>query len=97
MKFTVIGLGSFGSNVAKTLYGKKHEVLAVDMNKERIEELKTLVVLEDIRVLEPVRAVDQRPLQEMFLPESVPDPLLKLCVSAAEHHSCLISSVYARG
>ena len=43
MKFAVIGMGSFGSNVAKTLYEKKHEVLAVDTNKGIIEDLKTLV------------------------------------------------------
>ena len=43
MKFAVIGLGSFGSNVAKTLYEKGNEVLAVDEDKEKIEEVKTFV------------------------------------------------------
>jgi len=43
MKFAVIGLGSFGSNVAKTLYEKDHEVLAVDRDKNKIEEVKTFV------------------------------------------------------
>ncbi len=43
MKFAVIGLGSFGSNVAKTLYERKNEVLAVDASKEKIEEVKTFV------------------------------------------------------
>jgi len=43
MKFAVIGLGSFGSNVAKTLYEKGNEVLAVDVDKEKIEEVKTFV------------------------------------------------------
>lgn len=43
MKFAVIGLGSFGSNVAKTLYEKRNEVLAVDLNKEKIESVKTFV------------------------------------------------------
>jgi trk system potassium uptake protein TrkA len=43
MKFAVIGLGSFGSNVAKTLYEKKNEVLAVDKDKNKIEEVKTFV------------------------------------------------------
>jgi len=43
MKFAVIGLGSFGSNVAKTLYEKGNEVLAVDENKEKIEEVKNFV------------------------------------------------------
>lgn len=43
MKFAVIGLGSFGSNVAKTLYERKNEVLAVDASKEKIEEVKAFV------------------------------------------------------
>ena len=43
MKFAVIGLGSFGSNVAKTLYEKGSEVLAVDKDKDKIEEVKTFV------------------------------------------------------
>ena len=43
MKFAVIGLGSFGSNVAKTLYEKGNEVLAVDKDKEIVEEFKTVV------------------------------------------------------
>lgn len=65
MKFAVIGLGSFGSNVAKTLYGKKHEVLAIDDDKEKIEALKTLVthaVQMDAAVKENLRALD---IQEM--------------------------------
>lgn len=41
MKFAVIGLGSFGSNIAKTLYERGHEVLVVDKTKARIEESKS--------------------------------------------------------
>ncbi|MGQ9470781.1 MAG: potassium channel family protein [Candidatus Aminicenantales bacterium] len=40
MKFAVIGLGSFGSNVAKTLYQRGHEVLAVDRDKGKVEAAK---------------------------------------------------------
>lgn len=43
MKFAVIGLGSFGAYVAKTLYEKGNEVLAVDKDKEKIEEVKNFV------------------------------------------------------
>ncbi len=43
MKFAVIGLGSFGSNIAKTLYEKGNEVLAVDEDKEKIEQVRTFV------------------------------------------------------
>jgi len=40
MKFAIIGLGSFGSNVAKTLYKNGHEVVAVDLDKEKIAAAK---------------------------------------------------------
>lgn len=43
MKFAVIGMGSFGSNVAKTLYAHGNEVLAVDRDKEKIEDVKAVV------------------------------------------------------
>ncbi len=43
MKIAVIGLGSFGINLAKTLYEKKNEVLAVDQDKEKIDKVKTFV------------------------------------------------------
>ena len=43
MKFLVIGLGSFGSHVAKTLYEKGNEVLAIDKDEKRIEDIKTSV------------------------------------------------------
>ena len=36
MKFAVIGLGSFGWNVAKTLYEGGEDVLAVDREKARV-------------------------------------------------------------
>lgn len=61
MKFAVIGLGSFGSNVAKTLYEKGHEVLAVDQNKERIEEVKSFVshaVTMDAAIKENLQAME---------------------------------------
>jgi trk system potassium uptake protein TrkA len=41
IKFAVIGLGSFGSNVAKTLYEHGHEVLAVDKDKAKVEAAKS--------------------------------------------------------
>ena len=43
MKFAVIGMGAFGSNVAKTLYENGNEVLAVDREKDKIEEVKSFV------------------------------------------------------
>jgi trk system potassium uptake protein TrkA len=61
MKFAVIGLGSFGSNVAKTLYEKDNEVLAVDRHKEKIEEVKSYVshaVTMDAAVKENLQAME---------------------------------------
>jgi len=43
MKFAVIGLGSFGANLAKTLYEKNHEVVAIDDDKEKIAGIKDFV------------------------------------------------------
>ncbi len=41
IKFAVIGLGSFGSNVTKTLYEHGHEVLAIDKDKAKVEAAKS--------------------------------------------------------
>ncbi len=41
IKFAVIGLGSFGSNVTKTLYEHRHEVLAIDKDKAKVEAAKS--------------------------------------------------------
>ncbi len=38
-QFVVIGLGRFGSSLAKTLYSLGHEVLAVDENEETVQEI----------------------------------------------------------
>lgn len=38
-KFMVIGLGNFGGQVARTLFEIGHEVVAIDNDRERIEEL----------------------------------------------------------
>ncbi len=43
MKFAVIGLGSFGWNVAKTLYEGEEEVVAIDIDKEKVNVIKSLV------------------------------------------------------
>lgn len=38
-QFVVIGLGRFGSSMARTLYSLGHEVLAVDVNEETVQEI----------------------------------------------------------
>jgi len=42
-QFVVIGLGNFGFNVAKSLSIKGHQVLAIDISEERIDEIKEYV------------------------------------------------------
>ena len=38
-QFAVIGLGKFGSSVARTLFQAGYEVIAVDNNEERVQEM----------------------------------------------------------
>jgi trk system potassium uptake protein TrkA len=38
--FAVIGLGSFGFSVAKRLYELNHDVIAIDVNKETVQNIK---------------------------------------------------------
>lgn len=63
MKFAVIGLGSFGSNIAKTLYERGHDVLAIDKDKSKIEEAKSFssqAVLTDASEMENLEALEVR-------------------------------------
>lgn len=41
-QFAVIGMGRFGSSVAQTLYKLGFEVLAIDQNEDRVQEVITL-------------------------------------------------------
>ncbi len=41
--FAVLGLGSFGQSVAKTLYSLGHEVLAIDGNEETVQAISDSV------------------------------------------------------
>jgi trk system potassium uptake protein len=41
--FVVIGIGSFGGSVARTLYGLGHDVLAVDSDEELVEAISPYV------------------------------------------------------
>ncbi|MBN2541459.1 TrkA family potassium uptake protein [bacterium] len=43
MQFVIIGLGTFGSKIASTLYGEGQQVLVLDLNREKIESLQGLV------------------------------------------------------
>jgi trk/ktr system potassium uptake protein len=39
-QFAVIGLGNFGNYLATALYAKGHDVLAIDKNPQRVQEIK---------------------------------------------------------
>jgi trk system potassium uptake protein len=41
--FVVIGCGRFGQSVAKSLYAKGHDVMAVDIDPEKVQELSDYV------------------------------------------------------
>ncbi|MEW6456904.1 MAG: TrkA family potassium uptake protein [Acidobacteriota bacterium] len=60
-KFVVIGLGSFGENVAKTLYEKGNDVLAIDVDKDKINNIKEFVsnaIVADARNKETLEELD---------------------------------------
>jgi trk system potassium uptake protein TrkA len=42
-QYVVIGAGNFGSNLAITLYELGHEVLVIDLNKKKIDQIKDKV------------------------------------------------------
>ena len=42
-QFAIIGMGRFGSSLAKTLYSLGHEVLAIDADEERLQEVSESV------------------------------------------------------
>jgi trk system potassium uptake protein TrkA len=42
-RFAVIGLGTFGFHVAKTLYQEGHDVLGIDKDKEKVQKAKEFV------------------------------------------------------
>ena len=45
MKYAVIGLGAFGSSAARQLFRKGAEVIAVDVNMDRVNSVKDEVSL----------------------------------------------------
>lgn len=62
-QFAVIGLGRFGSSVARTLFSMGYDVLALDISEERVQDLAkdvTHAVQGDAREEETLRAVGIR-------------------------------------
>lgn len=42
-RFVIVGLGVFGSAAAETLYEKGHEVVAIDLDEQKVEQVAALV------------------------------------------------------
>ncbi len=63
-QFVVIGLGRFGSSIAKALADKNFEVLAVDRSEERVKEIEGIVSQAVV-----VDATDERALKELGINE----------------------------
>jgi trk system potassium uptake protein TrkA len=42
-RFVIVGLGNFGASVAETLHSIGHDVVALDQNPERVDEMARLV------------------------------------------------------
>ncbi|HHY92735.1 MAG TPA: TrkA family potassium uptake protein [Firmicutes bacterium] len=62
-QFAVIGLGRFGSSVARTLFSMGYDVLALDVDEQRVQDLSKVVthaVQGDAREEETLRAVGIR-------------------------------------
>ena len=59
-QFAVIGLGRFGYNVAKTLSEKGHQVIAVDIDEEKVQdmsEIATQAICADAKDEKAMRAI----------------------------------------
>jgi len=59
-RFAVIGAGSFGYYVAKALYEKKNEVIAIDRNKERVQAIEpfcTSAIVQDVTDIEALKGL----------------------------------------
>lgn len=65
MKYCVIGLGIFGTNLARILTQLGAEVLAVDRDPDRVDELKDEVAHALIMDAGDAKALRQLPLREM--------------------------------
>ncbi|NLK53679.1 MAG: TrkA family potassium uptake protein, partial [Bacteroidales bacterium] len=64
MKYIVIGLGYFGSNLASRLTSMGHEVIGVDNHPERLDELKDSVTTVMKMDATNVNAVRSLPLDD---------------------------------
>lgn len=64
-KFAVIGLGQFGRAIARKLSEKKSEVLAIDIDEEKVEEIKDEVSYAVILDSTDAKALKAQNIQDM--------------------------------
>ena len=69
-QFVVIGLGRFGSNLAKTLYKLGNQVLALDMDKQKVEKIKdevTEAIIADAKDVETLSEFIDKDIDTVIL------------------------------
>ncbi|MFQ5956504.1 MAG: potassium channel family protein [Candidatus Brocadiales bacterium] len=84
-QYAVIGLGRFGSSVARTLTDKGAEVIGVDLNKKRVEDIK-----DDISLAIQIDTMDEESLRECGL-EKVDAAIV--CIALDIEESILATTV----
>ncbi len=65
MKYLIIGLGSFGRTLAEALTDKGHDVIGVDSNEHRVEEIKDRISVAYIMDATECIALRELPLDEI--------------------------------
>lgn len=65
MKYLVIGLGGFGKTLAEALTDKGHDVIGVDSNEHRVEEIKDRISVAYIMDATERMALRELPLDEI--------------------------------
>ncbi len=65
MKYLVIGLGNFGKTLAEELTAQRHEVIGVDNNEHRVEEIKDNISVAYILDATEKAALRALPLDEV--------------------------------
>lgn len=69
-QFVVIGLGRFGSNLARTLYKLGNQVLAMDMDKQKVEKIKdevTEAIIADAKDVETLSEFIDKDIDTVIL------------------------------
>lgn len=97
MKYLIIGLGNFGKTLAEELTDNGHEVIGIDYNDRKIEEIKDRISLAYIMDATETSALQALPLDEVdyaivCIGQSMENSLR--CVAALKELS--VKNIYAR-